>query len=85
MGCSSSGLYPSTCPAWVTLPGDCAPACIALWVTETHKPSNHDKVAAQQRVVVATVVTSGRGGHGGCGDHGGCGGHSGRGVQWLWW
>ena len=37
----SSDLYPSTCPAWVTLP---APTAIALRVTEVHKPPDLNKV-----------------------------------------
>lgn len=40
-----SGLYPLTFPAWVALPGDCAPAGIALRVIEARKPPNHGKVA----------------------------------------
>ncbi|KAK7115620.1 hypothetical protein V1264_001456 [Littorina saxatilis] len=42
-GPNLSDLYPSTCPAWVTLPGAEAPAGIALRVTEARKPSHHDK------------------------------------------
>ncbi|VDI78762.1 Hypothetical predicted protein [Mytilus galloprovincialis] len=38
-----SGLYPSTCPRSVTLPGEESPAGIALGVTETRKPSDHGK------------------------------------------
>ena len=43
--CASSGLYPPTCLAWVTLLGDEAPASIALGVKETHKPPTNGKVA----------------------------------------
>ncbi len=38
-----SHLYPLTCPAWVTLPGACAPAGIALRVIEKLKPPPHGK------------------------------------------
>ena len=46
-GCSSSGLYPSTNPAWLDLPGTTVPAGTALKVIETHKLHHHDKVSAQ--------------------------------------
>ena len=46
-GCSSSGLYPSTNPAWSDLPGTKAPTDTALWVIETHKLHHHGKVTAQ--------------------------------------
>ena len=36
-GCSSSGLYPSTNPAWLDLPGTALPTGRALRVIETHK------------------------------------------------
>jgi len=39
-----SGPYPSTCPAWVALPGYKTPAGIALQVIGTRKPPYHDKV-----------------------------------------
>ena len=39
-----SDLYPSTTPAWVTLPGAYAPAGIALLIIAVLKPSHHDKV-----------------------------------------
>ena len=42
---TSSDLYPSTCPAWVALPEDEAPAGIALGVSEALKPADQDKVA----------------------------------------
>ncbi len=42
MNRSFSGLYPSTSPARVTLPGACVPAAIAPGVTETRKPPDHD-------------------------------------------
>ena len=45
-GCSSSGLYPSTNPAWLDLPGTTVPAGTALRVIETHKLHHHDKVSA---------------------------------------
>ena len=41
----SSDLYPSTWPAWVTLP---VPTGIALRVTEVHKPPDHNKVMILQ-------------------------------------
>ena len=46
-GCSSSGLYPSTNPAWLDLPGTNVPAGTVLWVIETHKLHHHGKVSAQ--------------------------------------
>ena len=46
-GCSSSGLYPLTNPAWLDLPGTKVPADTALWVIETHKLHHHGKVSAQ--------------------------------------
>ena len=46
-GCSSSGLYPSTNPAWLDLPGTTLSTGTALWVFETHKIHHHGKVAAQ--------------------------------------
>ena len=45
-GYSLSGLYPSTNPARLNLPGTTVPAGIALGVTETHKLHYHGKVAA---------------------------------------
>ena len=48
MDCSLSGLYPSTCPAWGSLPGDTSPAGLALGVTKTHKLPDHYKVAIQR-------------------------------------
>ena len=42
---ASLDLYPSTCPAWVALPGDEAPTGIALGVSEALKLADHDKVA----------------------------------------
>jgi len=44
-GCSSSGLYLSTNPAWLDLPGTKVPAGTALWVIETHNLHHHNKVA----------------------------------------
>ena len=38
-----SDLYPSTCPAWVTLLGAYAPAGIVLWVFEVRKLSHHEQ------------------------------------------
>ena len=46
-GCSSSGLYPLTNPAWLDLPDTKVPAGTALWVIETHKLHHHGKVSAQ--------------------------------------
>ncbi len=46
-GAVSSGLYPSTNPAWFDLPGTEVPAGTAIWVIETHKLHHHGKVAAQ--------------------------------------
>ena len=37
-----SGLYHSTCLAWVVVPGNESPASIALGVTETRKPTDRD-------------------------------------------
>ncbi|CAH3196152.1 unnamed protein product [Porites evermanni] len=37
-----SGLYPSTCLAWVVVPGNKSPASIALGVTETRKPTDRN-------------------------------------------
>lgn len=48
--CGSCDLYPSICPAWVTLPGEEPPAGKALGVSEAHKPKDHDKVAILPRV-----------------------------------
>ena len=45
-GCSLSGLYPSTNPAWLDLPGTGLPSGTALRVNETCKPHHHDKVPA---------------------------------------
>ena len=53
--CSLSGLYPLTYLAWVALPGDESPASMALWVVETHKPPNHDKVALDREIVIPTL------------------------------
>lgn len=46
--CSVSGLSPSTCPAWESLPGDKSPAGLALGVTGTHRLPDRYKVAIQQ-------------------------------------
>ena len=46
-GCSSSGLYPLTNPAWLDLPETKVPSGTALWVIETHKLHHHGKVSAQ--------------------------------------
>lgn len=46
-GLSLSGLYPSTNPAWLDLPGTTVPAVVALRVIETCKLHHHDKVPAQ--------------------------------------
>ena len=48
LGCSSSDLYPSICPTWVTLPGVDS-GLRSSGVTETPKLSYRDKVAAQHR------------------------------------
>ena len=50
-GCSLSGLYPSTNPAWLDLPGTRVPAGTALRVIETPKPHHHYKVTAQHSKV----------------------------------
>lgn len=41
----SRDLYPSICPAWVTLPGEEPPAGKAPGVPEAHEAEDHDKVA----------------------------------------
>ena len=43
-----SGLYPSTCLAWVAAPGNKSPASIALGVSETCKPTDCEMLAIQQ-------------------------------------
>ena len=40
-----SGLYPSTCLAWVAVPGNESPASISLGVTKTRMPTDRDMVA----------------------------------------
>ena len=46
-GCSSSGFYPLTNPAWLDLPGAKVPAGTALGVIEIHKLHHYDKVSTQ--------------------------------------
>jgi hypothetical protein len=48
---SSSGPYPLTCLAWVTLPGAYAPASIAAPVIGAHKPPLHDKVVILEETI----------------------------------
>ena len=43
-----SGLYPSTCLAWVAAPGNKSPASIALGVSETCKPTDCEMLVIQQ-------------------------------------
>ena len=43
-----SGLYPSTCLAWVAAPGNKSPASIAQGVSETCKPTDCEMLAIQQ-------------------------------------
>ena len=59
-GCSSSGLYPSTNPAWLDLPGTTVPAGTALKVIETHKLHHRDKVSAQgvSPIIIIIIIKS---------------------------
>ena len=52
-GCFLSGLYPSTNPAWLNLPGTRVPAGTALSVIETPKPHHHYKVTAQGEEILS--------------------------------
>ena len=54
--CSLSGLYPSTNPTWLDLPGFRVPASTAVWVTETCKPHHHDKVPTQGEGLVCHMA-----------------------------
>ena len=47
---ANAGLYPSTNPTWLDLPGTKVQAGKGLRVVEIHKLRQHDKVTAQNRV-----------------------------------